>query len=169
MLATFISQAQWQPDVPLTNDPGSSQMDGLPNAHCIASSGDTVHVVWSDNRVGGNYEIFYKRSTDGGLTWGADTRISNNVYFSTNPSISGSIVIVVWDDDRDGSGNKEIYYNRSSNAGTSWGTDTRLTNDPAASENACVSISGSLVFVTWADNRAQVAREDITFAQPTEA
>lgn len=144
-------------------------MDGLPNAHCIASSGDTVHVVWSDNRVGGNYEIFYKRSTDGGLTWGADTRISNNVYFSTNPSISGSIVIVVWDDDRDGSGNKEIYYNRSSNAGTSWGTDTRLTNDPAASENACVSISGSLVFVTWADNRAQVAREDITFAQPTEA
>ena len=130
-------------------------MDGLPNAHCIVSNGDTVHVVWSDNRTGGNYEIFYKRSTDGGLSWGADTRISNNVYFSSNPSISisGSIVIIVWDDDRDGSGNKEIYYNRSSDAGTTWGTDTRLTNDPAISQNPCVSVSGLLVIITWNDNR----------------
>lgn len=156
LLIEFISQAQWQPDVRLTNDPGMSVTTAYSNARCIASSGDTVHVVWSDNRVGGNFEIFYKRSTDGGLSWGSDTRISNNVYFSTNPSISvsGSVVIVVWDDDRDGSTNKEIYYNRSSDAGTNWGTDTRLTNDPAASENACVSISGSLVFVTWADTRA---------------
>jgi hypothetical protein len=156
MLGSLVSQAQWQPDFRLTNDPGMSATTAYSNARCIASSGDTVHVVWSDNRVGGNYEIFYKRSTNGGLSWGADTRISNNVYFSTNPSISvsGSVVIVVWDDDRDGSGNKEIYYNRSSDAGTSWETDTRLTNDPAASENPCVSVSGSLVFVTWADTRA---------------
>ena len=60
---------------------------------------------------------------------------------------------MVWDDDRDGSGNKEIYYNRSSDAGTSWGTDTRLTNDPAISQNPCVSASGSLVIITWNDNR----------------
>jgi hypothetical protein len=155
IFVAILAQAQWQPDVRLTNDPGMSLTTAYSNARCIASSGDTVHVVWSDNRLGGNYEIFYKRSTDGGLSWGSDTRISNNVYFSANPSISiyGSIVIVVWDDDRDGNGNKEIYYNRSSDGGTSWGTDTRLTNDPAFSQNPCVSISGSLVFVTWADDR----------------
>jgi hypothetical protein len=155
LLVALISQAQWQPDVRLTNDPALSATTAYSNARCIASSGDTVHVVWRDNRVGGNYEIFYKRSVDGGLSWGPDTQISNNVYFSTNPSISisGSAVIVVWDDDRDGNTNKEIYYNRSSDAGSSWGTDTRLTNDPVASENPCVSVSGSLVFVTWADNR----------------
>jgi len=155
LLAVLISKAQWQPDFRLTNDPALSATTAYSNARCIASSGDTVHVVWRDNQVGGNFEIFYKRSVDGGLTWGTDTQISNNVYFSTNPSlsISGSVVIVVWDDERDGNTNKEIYYNRSSDAGSSWGTDTRLTNDAAASENACVSISGSLVFVTWADNR----------------
>ena len=153
LFGTLISQAQWQPDVRLTNDPALSATTAYSNAHCIASSGDTVHVVWRDNRVGGNYEIFYKRSVDGGLTWGTDTRISNNVFFSSNPSISisGIVIHVVWDDERDG--NKEIYYNTSIDGGTSWGTDTRLTNDPAASENPCVSAYGTLVFVTWADNR----------------
>jgi hypothetical protein len=153
LLAAFVSQAQWQPDVRLTNDPALSATTAYSNARCIVSSGDTVHVVWRDNRVGGNYEIFYKRSLDAGLTWGPDTRISNNVFFSSNPSISisGLAVHVVWDDERDG--NKEIYYNTSGDGGTSWGTDTRLTNDPAASENPCVSASGTLVFVTWADNR----------------
>jgi hypothetical protein len=153
LLGTLISQAQWQQDVRLTNDPGMSATTPYSNARCIASSGDTVHVVWSDNRVGGNYEIFYKRSVDGGLTWGADIRISNNVYVSSNPSISisGSVVHVVWDDNRDG--NYEIYYNRSTDGGVSWGTDTRLTNGPATSQNPCVSSAGSLVFVAWTDNR----------------
>ena len=68
LLGTLISQAQWQPDVRLTNDAGLSATTAYSNARCIASSGDTVHVVWSDNRLGGNYEIFYKRSTDGGLS-----------------------------------------------------------------------------------------------------
>ena len=122
------------------------------NARCIASSGDTVHVVWRENRDG-NYEIYYKRSTDGGISWGTDTRISNNVYYSSNPSISisGSDVHIVWEDNRDGitAQNYQIYYNRSSDGGTSWGTDTRLTNDPTTAENPSVSSSGPVVLVVW--------------------
>jgi hypothetical protein len=45
LMCTFISQAQWQPDVLLTNDPGNSQTNGLPNARCIASGGDSVYVT----------------------------------------------------------------------------------------------------------------------------
>ena len=90
LLGTLVSQAQWQPDVLLTNDPGNSQMDGLPNARCITSSGDTVHVAWRDYRDGISGEIYYKRSTDGGLNWGPDIRISKNVFSSTAPSISVS-------------------------------------------------------------------------------
>src|SRR5665647_3188592 len=109
LLGTLISQAQWQPDVRLTNDPGLSTTTAHSNAQCIASSGDTVHVVWKDNRDGGNNEIYYKRSTDGGTIWGTDTRISHDNNFSANPSIStsGSNVFIVWDDDN------EIYYNHS--------------------------------------------------------
>ena len=146
-----ISQAQWQPDLRLTNDPGLSFTTSYNNARCIASSGDTVHVVWYDNRSGGNYEIYYKRSTDGGISWGADTRLTNNVYYSSDPSISvsGSVVHVVWDDQRDG--NDEIYYKRSTDGGTIWGSDTRLTNDSSLSRNPCVTASGSVVFVVWND------------------
>jgi hypothetical protein len=151
LLATFVSNAQWQPDVRLTSGSSLSYTTYYSNARCIASSGDTVHVVWSDNRNGGNWEIYYKRSTDGGISWGADTRISNNIYFSTNPSlaVSGSNVHVVWDDNRDG--NNEIYYNRSTDGGISWGTDTRLSDDVSLSRNPCVSVSGSEVQVVWND------------------
>jgi hypothetical protein len=143
--------AQWQPDVRLTNNTALSLTTAHSNARCSASSGDTVHVVWFDNRSGGNYEIYYKRSTDGGLSWGLDTRISNNVYFSSDPSISisGSVVHIVWDDNRDG--NYEIYYNRSIDGGTTWGADTRLTNNDSSSKNPCVSSTGLVVHVVWND------------------
>jgi len=153
LLGTLISKAQWQPDVRLTNDPGFSVITG---SRCIASSGDTVHVVWRENRDAGNYEIYYKRSTDGGISWGPDTRISNNVFYSTNPSISvsGKVVHVVWTDM-----NAEYYinisYNHSTDGGTSWGTETPLTNNPAnTSRDPSVSASGSEVHVVWTDYRA---------------
>src|SRR3970040_1297733 len=92
--------AQWQPDVRLTNDPASS-ITSFNNAWCIASSGNVVLVVWYDNRDG-NYEIYYKRSTDGGVSWGSDTRLTNNTANSFLPSVavSGSVVHVVWYDNR---------------------------------------------------------------------
>lgn len=144
---------QWQPDVRLTNDAANSLTNMYNNGRCIASNGDTVHVVWYDMRNGASPEIYYKRSIDGGVNWGADTRITNNIYFSSNPSVSvsGLIVHVVWEDNRDG--NWEIYYNRSTNGGTTWGTDTRLTNEPAAQQYACVTSSGLVVIAAWSDKR----------------
>lgn len=157
LLGTLVSQAQWQPDVLLTNDPNSSQMDGLPNARCIASSGDTIHVAFRDYRDGISGEIYYKRSTNGGLNWGPDIRISKNGFTSTAPSISvsGSVVIIVWSDKRDGisNNNYEIYYSRSTDGGKSWDTDTRLTSDPAQSDSPSVSVYGKLVLVVWDDYR----------------
>ena len=111
-----------------------------------------MHVVWYDDRDG-NYEIYYKRSTDGGLSWGADTRLTNNSAFSqfSSVAVSGSVVHVVWQDYRDG--NYEIYYKRSTDGGVSWGADTRLTNNTAVSEYPSVAVSGSVVHVVWMDDR----------------
>ncbi len=144
-------EAQWQPDVRLTNASGNSYTT-YNNAWCIASNGDVVHVVWFDQRDG-NYEIYYKRSTDGGITWGADTRLTNATGTSQYPSISvsGQVVHVVWDEDRDG--NDEIYYKRSTDGGISWGGDTRLTNAPSTSEIPSITVSGSVVHVVWFDLR----------------
>jgi hypothetical protein len=108
--------------------------------------------VWHDDRDG-NYETYYKRSGDGGTSWGADTRVTNNVAASMFPSIaiSASTLHLVWFDTRD-TPNVEIYYNRSTDEGLSWGTDVQLTNS-ALSSYPSVAVSGSVVHVIWQDNR----------------
>ncbi|HRB01368.1 MAG TPA: hypothetical protein PK294_13115 [Ignavibacteria bacterium] len=139
--------AQWQSDVRLTNNPAYSSTSEN-NSGCIAASGNVVHVVWYDYREG-NYEIYYKRSIDGGVSFQADTRLTNNTASSFSPSVSvsGLVVHIVWNDRRDG--NYEIYYKRSTDAGISWGADTRLTNNSAHSQFSSVAVSGSVVHVVW--------------------
>lgn len=153
-LLTFIAAsatAQFQPDLRLTNN-ASVSVTYANNARCIAASGDTLHVTWNDDRDG-NPEIYYKRSTDGGASWEADIRLTNDGASSLYPSISasGKVVIVVWEDQRDI--NYEIYYKRSNDGGTSWGTDMRLTNNIDFSEMPSVSIVGQLAHVVWQDSR----------------
>ncbi|MEI6749029.1 MAG: exo-alpha-sialidase [Bacteroidota bacterium] len=148
--SAFISQAQWQPDVRLTNNTSPSNTS-LNNAWCVAASGDTVFAVWDDERAG-NYEIYYKRSTDAGLTWGEDTRLTVSQY-SYDPciTIKGSMVHVVWQELRDGY--YEIYYKRSTDAGVSWEADTRLTTNTSDSWNPSIAVNGSAVHVVWEDER----------------
>ncbi len=157
--------AQWQADVRLTNDPANSRTS-YNNAWCITASGNTLHVVWYDFRDGNN-EIYYKRSTDSGVNWGADTRLTVNTADSWLPSVavSGSVVHVVWYDERDG--NYEIYYKRSTDSGLSWGTDTRLTNNTAASLYPSVAVSGSVVHVVWHDSRD--GNEEIYYKRSTDS
>ncbi len=136
----------WGTDTRLTNNSTGSYMPS------VSASGSTVHVVWFDERDG-NIEIYYKRSTDGGLSWGTDIRLTYNSAVSFYPSVSvlGSTVHVVWFDSRDG--NYEIYYKRSTDGGLSWGTDIRLTNNSAGSYVPSFSVSGSAVHVVWYDDR----------------
>jgi hypothetical protein len=136
----------WEADMRLTNNTFTSYMPS------VSVSGLFVHVVWEDDRDG-NYEIYYKRSTDGGVSWGVDTRLTNNSHYSvySTVAVSGSAVHVVWRDERDG--NDEIYHKRSTDAGISWGVDTRLTNNPAFSVYATVAASGQNVHVVWHDDR----------------
>ncbi len=151
LAVNYLAFSQWGSDIRLTNNPSGSNTS-FNNAWCIASSGSVVHAVWSDGRDG-NAEIYHKRSVDGGISWGADTRLTNNNAISFQPSVavSGSIVHLVWMDERDG--NLEIYYKRSSDGGVNWGTDTRLTNDPSGSRHPSLAVSGSVVHVVWMDSR----------------
>jgi hypothetical protein len=149
MLMASFARAQWEEDVRLTFANDTSDLSfGM--SHNIAASGDTVHVVWEEQNLGSS-EIYYKRSTDGGLSWDwqHDTRISYAEGYSYYPCIalSGPLIHLVWSDTR--GGDREIYYIRSIDGGESWEEETRLTDDPAKSYEAVVASSGSNVHVAW--------------------
>jgi len=123
------------PDVPKTQENSA-----------VSASGSTVHVVWTDWRDG-VYEIYYKRSTDNGVSWGSDKRLTYNSGVSLYPSIStnGSTVEVVWQTNND----VAILSKRSTDGGVTWGPDTRLTTGMYQS----VSVSGTTTHVVWCDFR----------------
>jgi hypothetical protein len=150
ILFNIQSYPQWQEDMRLTNDTAFSQTS-YNNAWCIAAEGNFVHAVWYDNRDGNN-EIYYKRSTDGGESWLADTRLTIDTAVSCNPTVSasGQVVHVIWNDFR--SGYSDIYYKRSTDNGESWAVDKRLTLNAYAS-NPSMSVSGSIVHAAWYDDR----------------
>ncbi len=136
----------WGLDLRLTNAPIGSIYPSL------TVSGGFLHIAWMDGRDG-NPEIYYKRSTDGGASWSGDTRLTDNLSFSAFPCIAsiGSTVYVVWEDDRDG--NYEIYYKKSTDNGSTWGTDTRLTYASAYSGDQVIALSGLNVHIAWYDER----------------
>lgn len=146
------SICQWQSDVRLTNASGESWTSWTKSS--IVPDGNMLYVVWYDIRDGNN-EIYFKRSTDYGATWGTDTRLTNNYAESQNPVIlvSGSNLIVVWDDLRDNNNGNEIYCKRSTDAGISWGSDTRLTSGTGNSSGPSIVESENTIHLVWSDER----------------
>jgi len=161
-----VVHTQWESDVRLTFDPDSS-LTYFNNTWCVASNGDTVHVVWFDKRDH-CWEIYYKRSFDGGSGWGPDIRLTQDSANSYYPSVavSGPEVHVVWDDARRGPG-PDIFYKRSLDGGSSWSPDIRLTNGTNVSWHPSVAVRGSSVHVVWDDWRD--GDQEIYYKRSTDA
>ena len=132
----------------MTNDPGSS---GFPN---IAVSGQSVNLFWNDSRDG-NIEIYFKRSSDGGASWSSDTRLTNEINNSLNPSAValGPLLFLVWQDMR--LNMYKIYSKFSTNAGVSWSADLLISPEPNNGQtgNPSIDVSDTAVHVIWEDFR----------------
>ena len=119
----------------------------------IDSSGG-IHVVWDDDSLG-NDEIFYKNSTDGGVTWSGITRMTWNWGQSYGPSIladNGGKIHILWEDFPIAGGNKEIFYKNSSDGGITWSGLIRLTWSwgDSYSPSIAADLAGS-IHVIWED------------------
>ncbi len=142
--------ATWDPEVRLTSDPDLEPANSW--APSLAADGADVWIVWFDERDG-NWEIYTKHSADRGLTWSADTRLTDDPADSVRPSTSfdGLSLYVVWWDARDG--DEEIYTTHSLDRGQTWEPNSRLTNSPGESVFASVAVAASGVHVVWQDTR----------------
>jgi len=141
--------AQWEADVRLTTNSDSSFTSNN-NVWCVEAHGDTIDVVWHDNRDG-NYEIYYKQSPDGGVTWGPDTRLTNEPSLSCNPSIAvaGTDIHVVWEDER--SQDVEVYHKCSTDGGLTWGSDVHVSVISGPQGQPSVAVVAGCVQVVWVD------------------
>lgn len=86
---SYSSEGAWHPD--------------------IAVNGSNVVAVWEDYRDG-NGEIYLMASSDGGETWGTETRLTDTVSFSAYPRVTcyDGTFYILWQDYTDG--NWEIYF-----------------------------------------------------------
>ena len=123
------------------------------NADIAVDTNNHIHVVWYDDTPG-NKEIFYKRSTDGGTAW-TTKRLTTTSGDSRIPSIaadSSNYIHVAWHDNTPG--NLEIFYKRSTDGGTIWSNNKRLTSNAEESSSAVIAVdSNNHLHVAWGDNR----------------
>jgi len=138
----------WDATKRLTWNSGSSRYPAI-----AIDPNNNLHVVWHDN-IPGNYEIYYKKSTDGGSTWGATKRLTMNSGDSNYPGIaidSNNNIHVVWDDLTPG--NYEIYYKRSTDGGSTWGGSQRITWNSGSSGITAIAIdSNNNLHMVWDDS-----------------
>ena len=93
---SFNFGEEWTPEVQITQIHQSTLSD-------IVFSGDTVCVIWQDERTqNGRYSIYYSESTDSGLSWSEEFRLDPDELESRNPAVatSNGKVYVIWADDR---------------------------------------------------------------------
>ncbi|MEI6765072.1 MAG: exo-alpha-sialidase [Bacteroidota bacterium] len=101
---------------------------GRSEDEAISARGNKIHMSWNDNRTG-QMQIYYKESSDYGVSWGPDVAIVPPFDYGTMVSVDGANVDVPCAGAA--SGHYQIYLVQSADSGVSWGPAVNLTNDPA--------------------------------------
>jgi hypothetical protein len=142
--------SSWESDVRISLDDDYSQ------SPCITTDGaNEVYIVWYDAVNTGDHDIFFRKSTDGGVSWGAEMDISNGSATEDYPSIAFeplNNLHVVWQDDRNP--DYDIYYRRSTDRGATWGPEINIVSDTLGQAMSSIAANPSTgLHVTWRDAR----------------
>lgn len=149
-LATDALALTWGTTVRIT-----TSRNAIADSHALATTGGpTVHLAYGDAK-GGIKRTWYRRSTDGGATWGTPFQLSAAAApYASGATIAatGSKVDVAWLEEL-ASGDWVVKYRRSTNGGGSWSAP--LTLSPTTTDANYVRLardSANRVFVTWTDS-----------------
>ncbi len=111
LASNLSAQSGWSEDQRLVFMQGAGW---YPKAAC---NGDTIHLVWWQAYIAHD-EVFYKRSTDAGKTWGPDVLLSiedTQSSIARGVAVVDSVVHVIWHEYNYG-----LLYRRSINGGETW-------------------------------------------------
>jgi hypothetical protein len=126
---------------------------------------DHIQVVYQDYTPG-NFEIYHKKSTNGGATWTTKriTWTSSDSFIPYVAVDSNNHIHVVWQDWDPG--NAEILYKKSTNGGATW-TTKRLTWTSGTSTAPEIAVDSSQHFhVVWQDETP--GNEEIYYKKSTD-
>jgi len=124
----------------------------------IATSGSYIHVVFMQQQcycADPASTSWYMNSPDAGTTWSTPMNLGTTWYWPAVAAVGNYVYVALSDILNPGtpSENSEVFFLRSTNAGTNFGPVTNLSNAPGRSEDPAMSASGSNVYVAWNDNR----------------
>ena len=181
---SFDGGLTWGPDIRVNDIPGSAESP-LPSdppvlpSMAVAPNG-TIYVAWEDYRNGrpggtpnGDMDIMASHSSDGGTTWSPAVRVNDDATTARQWMPDLAIdrlggVHAAWEDDR--TGNHNIYYANSTDGGTTFGPNVRVTTaeTPVSYTRpgdylAIESSPDGTVCVVWTDGRGPDL--DINFAR----
>jgi hypothetical protein len=139
------------PPIMVSSDDGRSSWTAA-----VALSGSVVHVAWTDERhdiadcgtdnmtTDCREEEYYRRSPDGGLTWGPEVRLTDDPEPSWCPSIlaDGDTVHLSWFDHE--TGRWEVFERRSFDGGLTWDAQRSITQASGDTVDGAQSIRPSL-------------------------
>jgi hypothetical protein len=129
-----------------------------------------IHVAWF-HYTGSIFNIYTANSTDGGKTFKTNPKIADQLsadQFGPDISIYGiNNVYAVWMDTRT-TGTANVYFAKSSDSGSSFGSDIKINTDSgnALHVNPSIAVdSKGIIHVVWEDNRS--GDIDIYYANST--
>jgi hypothetical protein len=133
----------------LSNDTGDSIRPE------IAVSDSNVFIAWQNQAMKGD-NVFFKRSTDSGASFGDTLNLSNNQGNSTNPEFSvnsSSSIYTVWQNQASNNKTHDIFFKRSTDSGASFGDTLNLSNNPGDSIDPDItSANDGSAYIVWTDN-----------------
>jgi len=140
----------------ISNSLGSSS-----NPFIGVDAGGNINIVWADNTPSDiNPDIFFVRSGDGGATFSAAQNLSQNSGFSSSPWLTvdaGANINVAWEDKTPG--NKDIFFARSTDSGTTFSTPLNLSGDSGLSLAAQIAADkNGNINVAWQDSTTGISQ-----------
>jgi hypothetical protein len=139
----------------------------------IAAYGDTnVYIIWVLDSFGDN-NIYFIKSTDAGKNFVGEKRINDMTKFAEDPNAPAfspalaidkatGVIYVAW---ATTTGKRDIYLDKSSNGGNSWGTDESVCVEAAYQEDPVIAVQqDGQPCLLWEDNRK--GNYDIYFGKP---
>ncbi len=163
----------WSVPIRVNNDAGGASQS---EPALALDSANAIYIAWTDSRNGNN-DVFFSKSTDGGLSFSANVRVNDVTTNSqSEPAlavdpVNPHLVYVVWTDTRSAVFGPDIFYANSTDGGLSFNPSARVNNDAGGSEQNAPAIAVALnqdVYVVWRDPRTPAKGPDIYFSKSSD-